>query len=72
MYRFLQNNINATFETFGVPEPRARLFPKDSYGMSQFLKASYAEKSGKQLSGQSMPVNAEAQGEWKQALLWML
>lgn len=27
-YRVLQNNINAAFETLGVQEPRARLFPK--------------------------------------------
>lgn len=64
MYRFLQDNINAGFETLRVQEPRAGLFPQHSHCVSQFLRASYGEESGEQLHGQPVPVNAVTQGEW--------
>lgn len=63
MYRFVKNNINAGFETLGVQEPRVSLFPPHSLCVSQFLRASFAKESGKQLYGQTMPLNAVAQGQ---------
>lgn len=60
MYRFLQDNINAGFETLRVQEPRAELFSQHSHCVSQFLRASHAEESGKQLYSQPVTVNAVA------------
>lgn len=69
MFRFVKNNINAGFETLRVRAPRARLFPRHSLCVSQLLRASYAEGSGKQLHSRAMPVNAVAQGEWWEGTL---